>query len=59
MATAAARTLRVISFAEGLSYIGLMGIAMPLKYVANMPTMLATNSSYARTDRFRLSSTML
>lgn len=37
MATAAARTLRVISFAEGLSYIGLMGIAMPLKYVANMP----------------------
>ena len=37
MATLAARTLRVISFTEGLSYIGLMFIAMPLKYAANMP----------------------
>lgn len=37
MATLAARTLRVISFTEGLSYIGLMFIAMPLKYAADMP----------------------
>ena len=29
--------LRVIGFLEGLSYIVLLGIAMPLKYFADMP----------------------
>ena len=29
--------LRVIGFVEGISYLVLMGIAMPLKYLAGMP----------------------
>ena len=29
--------LRVIAFAEGLSYLALLGVAMPLKYLAGMP----------------------
>jgi integral membrane protein len=29
--------LRVIGFVEGISYLVLMGIAMPLKYFAGMP----------------------
>ena len=29
--------LRVVSLAEGISYLVLLGIAMPLKYGANMP----------------------
>jgi integral membrane protein len=29
--------LRMIGMAEGASYIALLGIAMPLKYMANMP----------------------
>ena len=29
--------LRVVSLAEGVSYLLLLGIAMPLKYAANMP----------------------
>lgn len=29
--------LRVISLAEGISYLVLLGIAMPLKYGANLP----------------------
>lgn len=28
---------RIISFAEGLSFLLLLGIAMPLKYLADMP----------------------
>jgi integral membrane protein len=30
--------LRVIAFLEGVSYLLLLGIAMPLKYLAGMPT---------------------
>lgn len=29
--------LRVIAFAEGVSFLVLLGIAMPLKYMADMP----------------------
>jgi len=29
--------LRVVSLSEGISYLVLLGIAMPLKYGANMP----------------------
>lgn len=29
--------LRAVSLAEGVSYLVLLGIAMPLKYAANMP----------------------
>lgn len=29
--------LRVVAFIEGLSYLVLLGIAMPLKYAAGMP----------------------
>lgn len=29
--------LRVVSLAEGISYLVLLGIAMPLKYGANLP----------------------
>ena len=29
--------LRVIAFAEGLSYLALLGVAMPLKYFAGLP----------------------
>jgi len=29
--------LRIVSLAEGISYLVLLGIAMPLKYGANMP----------------------
>ena len=29
--------LRLVSLAEGVSYLVLLGIAMPLKYAANMP----------------------
>jgi integral membrane protein len=31
------RTFRLIAFAEGVSYLVLLGIAMPLKYLAGMP----------------------
>lgn len=31
------RQLRMIGFTEGLSYLLLLGIAMPLKYLADMP----------------------
>ncbi len=30
--------LRFLGFSEGLSYIALLGIGMPLKYMYNMPT---------------------
>ena len=29
--------LRVIAFVEGISFLVLLGIAMPLKYIADMP----------------------
>jgi integral membrane protein len=32
------RRLRLISFIEGLSTLTLFGVAMPLKYLANMPS---------------------
>lgn len=31
------RRLRFIGFVEGVSYLALLGIAMPLKYLAGMP----------------------
>jgi integral membrane protein len=31
------KQLRIIAFLEGLSYILLLGIAMPLKYIYSMP----------------------
>ncbi len=31
------RALRVIGFIEGVSYLLLLGVAMPLKYFADMP----------------------
>jgi integral membrane protein len=37
MLTTAIGRLRVIGFVEGISYLVLMGIAMPLKYLADMP----------------------
>ncbi len=33
----ALKAFRIISFIEGLSYLALVGIAMPLKYVWEMP----------------------
>ncbi|GIQ71084.1 DUF3817 domain-containing protein [Xylanibacillus composti] len=33
--------LRVIGLLEGLSYLILLGIAMPLKYALDMPTMVS------------------
>lgn len=35
--TTAVGRVRAISFFEGISFLLLMGIAMPLKYFANMP----------------------
>lgn len=32
------RSLRVIAFLEGISYLALLGVAMPLKYVAGIPS---------------------
>ena len=32
---------RKVAFAEGVSFLVLLGIAMPLKYFANMPFILA------------------
>jgi integral membrane protein len=32
--------LRIIGFLEGISYLLLMGIAMPLKYIFNQPAMI-------------------
>jgi integral membrane protein len=32
--------LRIIGFAEGISYLVLLGIAMPLKYIYQMPQMV-------------------
>ena len=32
--------LRVVSAIEGLSYVLLVGVAMPLKYIAGMPEMV-------------------
>lgn len=34
---AAIRDLRVVAFLEGVSYLALLGVAMPLKYFAGMP----------------------
>lgn len=34
---AAIRNLRLVAFLEGVSYVLLLGIAMPLKYLADMP----------------------
>ena len=34
--------LRVIGFIEGISYILLLGVAMPLKYFAGMPAAVKT-----------------
>lgn len=31
------RLFRTVAFAEGVSFLILLGIAMPLKYMANMP----------------------
>lgn len=33
----ALKTLRIVAFAEGLSFLGLLLIAMPLKYFFQMP----------------------
>ncbi len=32
------RTLRIVGFIEGVSYLLLLGVAMPLKYLADMPS---------------------
>ena len=37
MSTDMPRTFRIIGFAEGTSFLVLLGIAMPLKYAANIP----------------------
>jgi integral membrane protein len=34
-------TLRVVGILEGISFLVLLGIAMPLKYLANLPQMVA------------------
>jgi len=34
------KTFRKISFLEGISFLLLLGIAMPLKYIWNMPEMV-------------------
>ena len=34
------RLLRAVGFAEGLSYVLLLGVAMPLKYLAGLPAMV-------------------
>lgn len=34
--------LRVIAFIEGISYLLLLGVAMPLKYFAGMPAVVKT-----------------
>lgn len=34
--------LRVIAFIEGISYLLLLGVAMPLKYFAGMPEVVKT-----------------
>lgn len=31
------RQLRVVAYAEGISYLLLLGVAMPLKYLADIP----------------------
>jgi integral membrane protein len=33
----ALKTFRIVSFVEGLSYLALVGVAMPLKYIWDMP----------------------
>ncbi len=42
--TATAR-LRAIAFIEGLSYLALLGIAMPLKYLADQPLAVTVTGS--------------
>lgn len=37
MPSAEVKQFRVVSLLEGLSYVALMGVAMPLKYAAGMP----------------------
>ncbi len=37
MASPEVHQFRVVSLLEGLSYVALMGVAMPLKYAAGMP----------------------
>lgn len=37
MASSEVRQFRVVSLLEGLSYVALMGVAMPLKYAAGVP----------------------
>lgn len=34
------KTLRVVAIAEGISFLVLLGIAMPLKYLADQPLMV-------------------
>ncbi|MDX1905566.1 MAG: DUF3817 domain-containing protein [Bacteroidia bacterium] len=41
----ALRRLRLIGIAEGISYLVLLGIAMPLKYLAGMPLMVTLTGS--------------
>ncbi|MDX2092303.1 MAG: DUF3817 domain-containing protein [Kofleriaceae bacterium] len=35
--SSALRRFRIVSLLEGLSYVGLLGVAMPLKYLAGQP----------------------
>ncbi|WP_025761236.1 DUF3817 domain-containing protein [Dyadobacter tibetensis] len=37
LAKTALGRLRIVAFIEGISYLVLLGIAMPLKYMADMP----------------------
>jgi integral membrane protein len=39
------RRLRMIGLLEGISYLVLLGIAMPLKYVGNMPRYVEVTGS--------------
>lgn len=41
MSSSAIRVLRVFGLVEGLSFVVLLGIAMPLKYLAGMPRAVA------------------
>ena len=37
MSKNASRTLQLVGYAEGTSFLVLLGIAMPLKYIADLP----------------------
>jgi len=41
MLNSAIGRLRIIGFLEGISYLVLLGIAMPLKYMLNLPQMVS------------------